>query len=91
MGHSSLQLFGSLALRHEILQPEQLQILIDVQDAVASAFKGFALADVVTAIEAQRGQRAPARSLAAARRRHTERPASRRRQRPGTAPRPADE
>jgi hypothetical protein len=37
---------------------EQLETLIEVQDAVAAAFKGYAAADVVAAIEAQRGQRA---------------------------------
>src|SRR5687767_12719719 len=33
MGQASLHLFGSLAVRHDLLQPEQLQILIAEQDA----------------------------------------------------------
>ncbi len=45
-------------LVQKVKSVEQLQTLIDVQDAVASAFKGYAPGDVVSAIEAQRGQRA---------------------------------
>ncbi|HEX7901887.1 MAG TPA: FHA domain-containing protein [Planctomycetota bacterium] len=33
MGHAPLQLFGSLALRHDILKPEQLRLLLDAQEA----------------------------------------------------------
>ncbi len=45
-------------LVQKVKSVEQLEMLIEVQDAVAAAFRGYAAVDVVAAIEAQRGQRA---------------------------------